>query len=128
MAVTPTPIIAPQQQMSYAEWQKQEAARVKAEQDRKAFEESNASECYTEFVDSNGFVLKEMKEDYTVKAGLRTYTSWVFGDGSPAQYRILELKAICTGKRNGELFTEVQSVVRWDSTGNEIENVTFTRG
>ena len=43
---SPTPIIAPQQQMSYADWQKQEDTRARAEQDRKAFEESNASECY----------------------------------------------------------------------------------
>ena len=132
---SPTPIIAPQQQMSYADWQKQEAARVEAEQDRKAFEESNESRCKTiavttnedEFsIDSNSIIISHG----TLAASgcwswALQHSMWACG-GSKISLNSAE--TVCTGKRNGEPFTEVQSVVRWDSAGNEIENVTFTRG
>ena len=133
-APSPTPIIAPQQQMSYADWQKQEAARVKAEQDRKAFEESNASECYKEILDKVGKRINFAQEDYSISRGKLFYFGpdaikmiMYYGPDS-VLFGISQAKTVCTGKRNGEPFTEVQSVVQWDSAGNEIENVTFTRG
>ena len=131
---SPTPIVAPQKQMGYADWQKQEASRVKVEQDRKAFEESNASECYVEILNKNGEKINFAQEYYSISRGKIFY----YGPGSfemimyygtdKVLFPISQAKTVCTGKRNGVDFTEVQSVVRWDSAGNEIENVTFTRG
>ena len=122
---TPTPVIATQQQMSYADWQKQEAARVKAERDRKAFEESNASCCYTDSVTRNGMEYHLSSDDTGIKNGEMNCFNTSFGRTCA---KVVQAKTICTGKRNGVNFIEVQSVVRWDSAGNEIENVTFVRG
>ena len=120
LSPTPTPIIAPQQQMSYADWQKQEAARVNAD----------STSCYTNF-STRYFGTIAFVDNYNVAYG--KIIAWTFvGSKSvhwgPGEIDLKQSETICTGKRNGEPFTEVQSVVRWDSAGNEIENVTFVRG